>query len=65
MDQGRVILDLPAGKASMHSERLIQAGITPPPIAILSRKLGLPATPVAVDGFCQVFLCQTRETGAS
>jgi energy-coupling factor transport system ATP-binding protein len=65
MDQGRVILDLPAGKASMHSEHLIQAGITPPPIAILSRKLDLPATPVAVDSFCRVFLCQTRETGAS
>jgi hypothetical protein len=64
MDQGQVILDLPAGNVFIHSERLIQAGIPPPPIAVLSRMLGLPATPVAVDGFCQVFLCQARETDA-
>jgi energy-coupling factor transport system ATP-binding protein len=64
MDHGRVVLDGPTAQVFTHLPVLAQAGIAPPPIVELSRRLSLPAAPLSLDDFCRAFAQHLNEAGA-
>ena len=64
MDHGRVVLDGPTAQVFTHLPVLAQAGIAPPPIVELSRRLRLPAAPLSLDDFCRAFAQRVNQAGA-
>jgi energy-coupling factor transporter ATP-binding protein EcfA2 len=61
MERGQVISDGATSQVLTHHERLARAGIAPSPVADLSVRLGLPATPLGVDDFCRTFVPGLRK----
>jgi len=61
MSHGQVLLDASTVETFAQPEVLRQAGIVPPPIVELSRRLGLPGTPLTVDEFYQAYMQQAEE----
>jgi energy-coupling factor transporter ATP-binding protein EcfA2 len=65
MDRGQVMSDGTTTQILAHPDRLAQVGIAPPPVAELSLRLGLPATPLRVDEFCRTFVPGVRKATGS
>lgn len=53
MHGGQILLDTSTAEAFAQPQLLEQAGIVPPPIVMLSQRLGLPDTPLTVEEFCR------------
>jgi energy-coupling factor transporter ATP-binding protein EcfA2 len=64
MDRGQVVLDAPTAEVFARPELLAQAGVAPPPIVELGRRLRLPTTPLTVDDFCRTYLRLIGEVNA-
>jgi energy-coupling factor transporter ATP-binding protein EcfA2 len=61
MDRGQVVVDDPTSGIFAHPDELARAGITPPPIVELSRRLGMRQTPLSVEDFCRILTRQPEE----
>jgi energy-coupling factor transport system ATP-binding protein len=64
MARGRVLLDVRTAELYPFPERTTQAGITPPPIVELGRRLGMPAATLNIAEFCQAFARSAGEVSA-
>jgi energy-coupling factor transport system ATP-binding protein len=63
MAGGRIILDAPTSEAFAQPERLAGAGLEPPPLVELARRLGMPAAPLSVYDLAAALAPQTGEVG--